>query len=75
LRRSTHGLDQFHKLVAILDHREIRRQGQNYHQARYYSRPGVTRLAIDRRRQAADFIDEPTGWNHDCERCRVRRDQ
>lgn len=45
-------------LVATLDHREIRRERQNFDQGGHYARPDVTRLIVDRRRQAmASFQD------------------
>jgi nitrilase len=38
-------------IVATLDHRQIRRERQNFDQAGHYARPDVTRLLVDRRRQ------------------------
>ncbi len=49
-----------HLVVATLDHREVRRERQNFDLAGHYARPDVTRLVVDRRRQSlASFQDEP----------------
>ena len=49
-----------HLVVATLDHREVRRERQNFNPAGHYARPDVTRLVVDRRRQSlASFQDEP----------------
>lgn len=46
-------------LVATLDHREVRRERQNFDQAGHYARPDVTRLVVNRNRQGvASFLDE-----------------
>ncbi len=48
-------------LVATLDHREVRRERQNFDQAGHYARPDVTRLVVNRTRQGvASFLDEGT---------------
>lgn len=45
-------------LVATLDHAAVRRERQNFDPAGHYARPDVTRLVVDRRRQAiAQFVD------------------
>jgi nitrilase len=47
-------------LVATLDHREVRRERQNFDQAGHYARPDVTRLVVNRQRQSiASFLDQP----------------
>ena len=49
-----------HLIVATLDHREVRRERQNFDLAGHYARSDVTRLVVDRRRQSlASFQDEP----------------
>jgi len=51
-----------HLIVATLDHREVRRERQNFDLAGHYARPDVTRLVVDRRRQSlASFQDGPMG--------------
>jgi len=49
-----------HLIVAMLDHREVRRERQNFDLAGHYARPDVTRLVVDRRRHSlASFQDGP----------------
>lgn len=44
--------------IATLDHRQVRRERQNFDPAGHYGRPDITRLAVDRRRQTlATFTD------------------
>ncbi|MEM7441723.1 MAG: carbon-nitrogen hydrolase family protein [Pseudomonadota bacterium] len=45
-------------LIAELDHAKVREERQNFDVAGHYSRPDITRLHVDRRRQGtADFLD------------------
>jgi nitrilase len=45
-------------IIAKLDHAHVRRERQNFDLAGHYGRPDITRLTVDRTRQAtADFID------------------
>jgi nitrilase len=42
----------------------VRRERQNFDLAGHYARPDVTRLVVDRRRQAlANFEDEPSPFH------------
>ncbi len=45
-------------LVATIDHEQVRRERQNFDPVGHYSRPDVTRLTVNRRRQSTVEIDE-----------------
>ncbi len=45
-------------LIATLDHQHVREERQNFDPAGHYSRPDVTQLTVDRRRQTTLIIEE-----------------
>lgn len=45
-------------ITAVLDHRRVREERQNFDPAGHYSRPDVTELKVDRRRRATVSFDD-----------------
>ena len=45
-------------IVAELDHRRVREERQNFDPSGHYSRPDVTRLTVNRKRQSTVIIEE-----------------
>jgi nitrilase len=47
-------------IVAQIDHRQVRRERQNFEPGGHYSRPDVTRLVVNRERQSTVELQEST---------------
>ena len=50
--------DREELLIATIDHKEVRRERQNFDSCGHYSRPDVTRLTVNRKRQSLINFEE-----------------